>query len=387
MDKILFALTSFLICFILTPAVIYFFVKNKITDTPGGRKIHKVSTPSMGGIPIMISVLFSALLWFTFAELSQSKALLFAVVIMFIVGLRDDVVNLSAIQKLIGQLAASLLVVIYGGIQFTSLYGIFGVYELPTFVGILVSLFTIIVLTNSFNLIDGIDGLAGTISLVALSFFGIWFELNGLHLYAIIAATFIGGIVGFLMFNWSPAKIFMGDTGALAIGLLLAAFSILFIDHNFKLEDSAPYKFNGSVTTAISIMILPIFDTARIFVKRVRKGKSPLSPDKSHIHHFLMRMGFTHRKITLVLLSVNVFFILISIAGSSFPDVVMLPVIIGLAVSGGFVLDYLVVLSLRKKVRKAPRLLINKKSMNIRSYSNHPIVEKKLIEADNILQN
>lgn len=387
MEKILFALTSFLICFILTPAVIYFFVKNKITDSPGGRKIHKVSTPSMGGIPIMTGVFFSVLLWFTFPELTQSRSLLFGVVIMFIVGLRDDIVNMSAFHKLIGQLAAALLVVVYGGVQLTSMYGVFGVHEITPWLGIPLSLFTIIVLTNAFNLIDGVDGLAGTVSLVALVFFGVWFELTGLHLYAAIAATFAGGLVGFLMFNWSPAKIFMGDTGALAIGLLLASFSILFIDHNYSLADASPFKFTGSVSTAIAVMILPIYDTARIFVKRVRKGKSPLSPDKSHIHHFIMRMGFNHRQITSTLVTVNIGFIAIAFLGRDMSDAIMLPVIIATAVSLGFLLDLLVLRSVKNKVRKGPRILVNTKSPVAKTPTNHPIVEKSLIDTEHILQN
>ncbi|WP_339813353.1 MraY family glycosyltransferase [uncultured Imperialibacter sp.] len=387
MEKILFALTSFLICFILTPAVIYFFVKNSITDTPGGRKIHKGNTPSMGGIPIMIGVLFATLLWFTFGELNQSRSLLFAVSIMFMVGLRDDLVNMSALHKLIGQLAAALLVVFFGGVQLTSLYGLFGVYDLPTYVGVPISIFTIIVLTNAFNLIDGVDGLAGAISLLALTFFGVWFELNGQHLYAGIAATFAGGIVGFLMFNWSPAKIFMGDTGALAIGLLLASFAVLFIESNFALNASSPIKFSGSVATGVAVMILPIFDTARIFVKRVRKGKSPLSPDKSHVHHFIMRMGFEHRHITLILTSINFMFVAIAIVGKSYSDSIMLPIVIGTAIFLGLSLDYLVLRSVKNKVRKSPKLLVNKKFPGAKVPTNHPVVEKTLIETENILQN
>lgn len=387
MEKILFALTSFLICFILTPAVIYFFVKNKITDAPGGRKIHKVSTPSMGGIPIMTGVLFSVLLWFTFAELTQSRSILFAVVIMFIVGLRDDIVNMSALHKLIGQLAAALLVVVYGGVQLTSMYGVFGVHEITPWLGIPLSLFTIIVLTNAFNLIDGVDGLAGTVSLVALVFFGVWFELTGLHLYAAMAATFAGGLVGFLMFNWSPAKIFMGDTGALAIGLLLASFAILFIDHNYSLADASPFKFTGSVSTAIAVMILPIYDTARIFVKRVSKGKSPLSPDKSHIHHFIMRMGFSHRQITSTLVLVNIGFIGLAFLGRGLSDMIMLPVIIATAVLLGLLLDLLVLKSVKNKVKKGPRILVNTKSPVAKSHTSHPIVEKSLIDTEHILQN
>ena len=224
-------------------------------------------------------------------------------------------------------------------------------------------------------------------SLVALVFFGVWFELTGLHLYAAIAATFAGGLIGFLMFNWSPAKIFMGDTGALAIGLLLASFAILFIDHNYSLADTSPFKFTGSVSTAIAVMILPIYDTARIFVKRVRKGKSPLSPDKSHIHHFIMRMGFSHRQITTTLVSIHIGFIALAFLGRGLSDMIMLPVIIATAVLLGFLLDALVLKSVKKQVKKAPRILVNTKSPVAKTHTSHPIVEKSLIDTEHILQN
>jgi UDP-GlcNAc:undecaprenyl-phosphate/decaprenyl-phosphate GlcNAc-1-phosphate transferase len=179
----------------------------------------------------------------------------------------------------------------------------------------------------------------------------------------------------------------MGDTGALAIGLLLASFTILFMEANYALDPASSIKFEGVVGTALAVMILPIFDTARIFVKRVSKGKSPLSPDKSHIHHFIMRMGFQHRHITLILGGVNLLFITISIVGRNYSDVVMMPAILGLAILLGLSLDYLVLKSVKSKVRKSPKLLANNRKPGAKTPTNHPIVEKTLIEPENILQN
>ncbi|WP_226389652.1 MraY family glycosyltransferase [Penaeicola halotolerans] len=360
-------------------------MKNNITDTPGGRKIHKASTPSMGGIPIFIGVAFTVLLWFSLKDLNASRSLLSAVTIMFFIGLRDDLVNLSALQKLMGQLAAAVLIVGFADIRFTSMYGLLGIYEIPDFIAYPLSVFTIIVITNAFNLIDGIDGLAGSISMIALSFFGVWFGLNGMTLYTAICAAFVGAIGGFLIFNWSPAKIFMGDTGALSIGILLASLAVLFIDTNYYLPEGHALKFNGTIATAVAVLILPLYDTARIFVKRIRRGKSPMSPDKSHVHHFVMRMGFNHPKTTSILIISNLIFIGAAVLGRRYGDLIMLPVIMIGAAYLGVVLDKMVLVRVKRLTKNAPRVL--EKYEHLRESQIKPKIEKDIIYREKISSN
>ena len=164
--------TSFLITFLMFPVFIKFFKRRNFLDDPGGRKIHTAKTPSMGGLPIYIGFAVSILIWTPFEVLRDIKYVLSALTIMFIIGFRDDLINLKAIQKLFGQIASALIIVTVCDIRFTSLYGLFGIYEIPDFVGYVFSTFTIIVITNAYNLIDGIDGLSGSVGLIASAFLG-----------------------------------------------------------------------------------------------------------------------------------------------------------------------------------------------------------------------
>ena len=211
---------------------------------------------------------------------------------MFIIGFRDDLINLRAFQKLFGQISAALIIVAVCDIRLMSLYGLFGIGEVPILLSYILSIFTIIVITNAYNLIDGIDGLAGSVGVIASLFFGIWFFLNDQSSFALISFAFTGGLLAFLNFNWPPSKIFMGDTGSLLIGFFLSIVTIKFIDTNSILE-SSEFAFGGSIGTALAVLVLPLADTARVFVKRAAKGRSHMHPDRAHFHHILLRLGCT----------------------------------------------------------------------------------------------
>ena len=304
-------------------------------DTPGGRKIHTVDTPSMGGVPIFIGFVVAVSIWVPLEYLRDIKYVLGALGIMFIIGFRDDLINLRAFQKLFGQIAAALIITIVCDIRIMSLYGLFGVYELPEIVSYAISLFTIIVITNAFNLIDGIDGLAGTVGLVSSLFFGVWFYLAGLEAYSFICFAILGSILAFLQFNWAPSKVFMGDTGSLLIGFFLSIITIRFIETNYVLADTEPHKFVAFIGPSIAVLIVPLYDTLRVFIKRVLKGKSPMHPDKTHLHHILLRLGCTHAQATAILATVNIIFVLLALVLKDFSDAVVLPTLLITALALG----------------------------------------------------
>lgn len=339
MDIFLSAATSFFFGFLITPVVIFFLKKGNIIDVPGGRKIHVGFVPSMGGIAIILATFAGVFSWFSFDQLVQTRYFLVALGIMFSVGLRDDLIELSAVQKLIGQCIPAFFVIIMADIRFTSLYGFLGIYELPYLGSVALTFMVIIVLTNSFNLIDGLDGLAGTLSVISLSFLGAWFYYADMVAYSLISFTLVGGVLSFLAFNWHPAKIFMGDTGSLSLGFALTTLVVLFIDTNGTMLASEGWKINSPIAAGIALMIVPIYDTARIFAKRTLKGKSPLKPDKSHVHHFLLRMGYKHNQVALLLGGVKMLFIALVFFGYSLNDHVMLPIMVILAVVLGIWLD------------------------------------------------
>ena len=330
--------TAFLLTFLMFPVFIKFFKRRNFLDDPGGRKIHTARTPAMGGLPIFIGFCIAILIWAPFEVLRETKYVLSALSIMFIIGFRDDLINLRAFQKLFGQIAAALIIVTVCDIRLMSLYGLFGIGEIPIALSYILSVFTIIVITNAYNLIDGIDGLAGSVGVIASIFFGTWFFLNDQNSFALISFAFAGGLLAFLNFNWAPSKIFMGDTGSLLIGFFLSIVTIKFIDTNSMLEPSE-FVFGGSIGTAMAVLILPLADTARVFVKRVAKGKSPMHPDRTHFHHILLRLGCNHAQSTGILVTVNIVFVLLALVLKDFSDAVVIPALLVTVFALGTILE------------------------------------------------
>jgi UDP-GlcNAc:undecaprenyl-phosphate/decaprenyl-phosphate GlcNAc-1-phosphate transferase len=307
------SVTAFILSFLVLPVVIKYSLRKNLVDIPGRRKIHKKVTPSLGGIAIFIGFFLSLVVWLDLAMLAQIKFLLVPLCIVFLIGVRDDLVPLRAYIKLLGQLVAACLLIFFFGERLTGLYGVFTVHEVPIWISYLLTLIAIVGITNSFNLIDGLDGLAGTISSISLLFFGVWFFLAGDTVFSILAFSMFGAILAFLIFNWEPSEIFMGDTGALVIGLTLSVLVIHFINVNSVLSAASSIRFNASVATAACVIIIPLIDTSRIIILRLSKGQSPFTPDKSHVHHAIMRLGMSHSQSTIILAIVHIVYIVLAI--------------------------------------------------------------------------
>jgi len=376
--------TAFMVGFLLTPIVILLLKKMELVDSPGGRKIHNGFVPSMGGVAFVLATFVAILAWLDSQLIMEIRFLLAAFGLMFFVGLRDDMVNMSAFQKLAGQFIAAYLVVVMSDIRLTGLYGFFGVFDIPIWVSYVISIFTILVLTNSFNLIDGLDGLAGSISLVTFLFLGWWFMEADLTSYSVFSFILVGSILSFLVYNWHPAKIFMGDTGSLSLGFALAVLTILFIDKNGTMANYEGWKFNAPIASGVALLIIPIYDTSRIFIKRMLKGKSPMAPDKSHVHHFLLRMGLRHDQVTLTLVFIKLGFISLIFLGSNFNDHVMLPLVISLAVVLGLRLDSLTLKRVKKIYKKAPPILSKRSKRKI---YQKPTIQGEVLDKVNISDN
>ncbi|HET9054380.1 MAG TPA: MraY family glycosyltransferase [Cyclobacteriaceae bacterium] len=295
------AVTSFVICFLIIPVIIKYSLEKNLVDIPGRRKIHKKITPSMGGIAIFIGFVISALIWMEFSQWKEMRFILIALFMVFFIGVRDDLVPLRPFMKLLGQVMAAAVLMALFDLRLKSLYGLLGIYDIPLAISYALTLFTIIVITNSFNLIDGLDGLAGTIAGIALLAFGISFYLADDIVFAVLCFSMVGAVIAFLFFNWDPSEIFMGDTGALVIGMMLAISAIHFIDLQYNLPIDHPYKFKAVISGAVCFIILPLADTLRIFILRIIRKQSPFKPDKSHIHHNIMRLGFSHSRSTIIL--------------------------------------------------------------------------------------
>ena len=303
-------LTAFALTYFILPSIINIAEDKQLYDAPNKRSSHLVSTPSLGGIGIFVGTIFSIVLWTPFEQFGSLQYILCAFIIIFMIGAKDDIAPISPFTKLAGQLLATLILVFKSDIRLAGFYGLFGLHDEwwpPLY--LLVSILTILVIVNAFNLIDGIDGLAGSIAVLIIGTLGAWFFLVGRIELAIVAFATAGAVIAFLKYNYSPARIFMGDTGSLLIGLVSAILVIEFIDHNYYLEDERFHKFGAVPAVAVGIMILPLFDTLRVFITRLLRGQSPLKPDRRHIHHLLIDYGFSHMQATATLVFVNMLFI------------------------------------------------------------------------------
>lgn len=367
----------------MTPILILVFKKLKMIDAPGGRKIHNGFIPSMGGVGFVIGIFISVITWFSLNQMVELRFFLTSFGLIFLLGLRDDLVDLTAWQKLLGQIVAAYIVVIFGDIRFTSLYGFLGIYEIPELVSYVITIFTIVGLTNSFNLIDGLDGLAGSISVVAFTFLGWWFWEADMIAYSMFSLITVGGVLSFLIFNWHPAKIFMGDTGSLSLGFALSVMAILFVNTNGNMLASEGWKFNAPIASGLALLIVPIYDTCRIFTKRIRRGKSPFSADKSHIHHFMMRMGLRHDQVALAMVGIMLFFVGIIFIGAQLNDHILVPAITILAAILGIRLDVITLRRVKVITSQTPPILSvrKKKKSTVKPEVNQRILKKvKLTE-------
>ncbi|GAB2836372.1 glycosyltransferase family 4 protein [Ferruginibacter profundus] len=299
---------AFLITFFAIPIVIQVAKDKKLFDEPDERKVHKTVIPTLGGLGIFAGFIIATLMGVPSGITSELQYFAAATTVIFFLGLKDDILVLSASKKFIGQLVAAGIVIKFGGVLLSNMHGFLGIYEIPRVASIVLTIFTIIVITNSFNLIDGVDGLAGSLGVLTTLVFGVYFFFAGQLTYAVMALSLAGSTIAFLIYNFSPAKIFMGDTGSLLLGLVNSILVIKFIN---VAGNPAATKFalESSPAIGFAILMIPLFDTLRVFALRILDRRSPFSPDRTHVHHFLLDIGFNHRMITFTCVGVNIIFI------------------------------------------------------------------------------
>ncbi len=301
---------SFALTFSISPAIIRIANEKGLVAKAVKRSSHTTPTPCVGGIPIFMGIMFTTLLLTPHHQWASLQYILGAMVIVFMVGFKDDIEGLSAWKKMVGLIVAISILVFKGGVQLEGMYGLFGMeVKFPGWLSMLVTGFTLLVIANAFNLIDGINGLSGVIGIIASVTFGTFFFMTDHFYLGVLSMTTAGSLLAFLHFNITPARTFMGDTGALFIGLLLGVFTVEFISVNASSTIMAKYQFVNPVAVAVSIMIIPLFDTVRVFSTRIARGTSPFQPDRRHIHHLLIDSGLEHIEATMVLGITNLFFI------------------------------------------------------------------------------
>ncbi len=334
-------ITAFIPSYFIIPSIIHLAQVKHLYDEPGERRSHTVSTPSLGGIAIFVGTIFSIVFWTPFGIFGELQYTLCAFIIIFLIGVKDDILPMSPYRKLLGEMMAAGILAFKAGVRISSLHGFFGIEEIPLWASLIISIFTIIVIINAFNLIDGINGLSGSVTCVIAVTLGTWFYFMDQLSLAILAFALAGATTAFLKYNFTPARIFMGDTGALLLGLVSSILVIKFIEINQHSADS-PFYVPAGPAVAIGILILPLFDTARVFTIRILRGRSPFSPDRLHLHHLLVDFGLSHMQSTLVLVLTTISFIAFVFKFRNIGTFPLLFIVIFLAAIMSFILQRIV---------------------------------------------
>ncbi|MCY7309182.1 MAG: undecaprenyl/decaprenyl-phosphate alpha-N-acetylglucosaminyl 1-phosphate transferase [Chitinophagaceae bacterium] len=339
LDVLLTASVSFIITFLAIPVVLQIAEKKKLYDIPDERKVHTRLVASLGGVGIFGGFILASLLSIQGQFNYEFQYFFAAAIVIFFLGLKDDLMILSATKKFIGQIIAASILIHLGGIRLDSMYGLFGIEQVSEGVGLALSYLTIIVVINSFNLIDGVDGLAASLGILSMLVFGSYFFAVNMQAYALLSFAMAGSLVAFMIFNHHPAKIFMGDSGSLMIGLVNAILVIKFI--NVAHEPTVAIPITASVAIGFSVLIVPLLDTLRVFSIRILNGTSPFTPDRNHVHHLLLDRGLGHAAVSLTCVGINVGFILLAWFGRFLGTTLMLSIMLTLAFSGlGFLYYY-----------------------------------------------
>ena len=306
------AILAFFTTHATIPAVIRVAREKHLLDEPNGRSSHSQKTPSLGGIAIFASltIVFTLVAHLYPAVADKSHLILPSLIILFFIGLKDDILVIDPYKKLAAQLVAAGIVIACADIRIGSLFGLFGIYEMPYLASFLLTVFIFVVVINSYNLIDGIDGLAGSLGIVTALAFGCYFYLVGIGWAVVLCATLIGSLISFLRFNYSKnSKVFMGDSGSLLVGFVVAVLAITFIQVN---ETINPYYISNAPTLAIVMLAVPLFDALRVFSQRILTGHSPFRADRNHVHHFMVDNGFSHKRSSLLLAGLSLLLIVVS---------------------------------------------------------------------------
>lgn len=309
-----------------TPSLIKVAKMKRLVDEPSeDRKHHRASVPTIGGIILFAACIFSYALWFPwdnigyfgsphqFSEsVKEFKFLIAAAILIFFIGVKDDIIGVAPVKKLVGHIVVGFILVMMADIRITGLHGVFGIDEIPYYASVLLSVFTYVVIVNAFNLIDGSDGLAAGIGFVSSCFFGSWFYLTYQFDLSLLAFVLAGSLLAFLIFNFSPARIFMGDSGSLFIGAFTFVMALKCIETNAFLLPAVIEGMSAPVYT-MAVLAYPLIDTLRVFTIRLSNGFSPFIADRNHIHHNMIDRGLTHAKTALILYALSIATPLISL--------------------------------------------------------------------------
>jgi UDP-N-acetylmuramyl pentapeptide phosphotransferase/UDP-N-acetylglucosamine-1-phosphate transferase len=311
------AILSFILAFSLVvlviPPILRVAYAKKLFDSPNEQKTSSKTILPVGGVALFIGFVLSISISTEDYSFNSLKYIIASVILIFFSGLKKDLTGVSLHKKLAIQLVTAVLLAGFGNFHILNLHGLFGFHQINYAIGFVITVFTIITLINAFNLIDGIDGLVPGLGILTSFIFGTWFFISGHTLYAVISFALAGSLAGFFLYNvfGKKNKLFLGNSGSLITGLIVAVLIIKF--NEFNHVKTLPYAIDAAPAVSFSIVIVPLIDTLRVITIRLANGKSPFTHDKNHIHHRLLELFPNHLTVTLIILSANIFIIALAL--------------------------------------------------------------------------
>lgn len=311
-------------------------------DKPNFRSSHKGSVPNIGGIVVFLAFMGAFLLFAKFSTKDIFQYMLLGAGIIFLIGVYDDLLEISPRKKLKGEMLGVLVLIVGGGFYLTNLHGFLGIYGISPWIGVPLTFIGMLGLINAINLIDGIDGLCSGLALMDCLFFGLWFYFCGNIEYALLCGVLSAAIIPFFIINlWGKrSKMFMGDSGALMVGFLLGTMAVKFCEVDVFTRGIC--EVHAAPAVVFSVLAIPVLDTLRLFASRWMRGKSPFAPDKRHLHHKLLTIyGEVHKKATFTILLFNLTFIVLAVLGRNWRNETLILCAIGLFISIFYVVNLL----------------------------------------------
>ncbi|UII77594.1 undecaprenyl/decaprenyl-phosphate alpha-N-acetylglucosaminyl 1-phosphate transferase [Flagellimonas sp. HMM57] len=331
---------SFLLVYLTIPKIIGVVEYKRLMDDPNSRSSHKDRTPTLGGVAFYFTLIFA---FFFIKNWQVSNEVIYIIpglTILFIVGLKDDLVVLSPGSKLIAQTLAIAFVLANNSFVIESLNGFLNIYEIPYFLYLVIAGFLMLTIINSYNLIDGIDGLASIVGIVIMVIYTTIFYLSEEYFFALLSITMNACLMAFFGFNISSdKKIFMGDTGSLIVGFIISVLTLKFLALKPDSYEGLPFLLENAPLIAISILIVPLFDTARVFTIRIANKRGPFSPDRNHVHHVLIDFwGLSHKQASFIIGCFNIIFVvLFIILGSKAKNLGMVIMLVSVVILLGYI--------------------------------------------------
>lgn len=299
---VLSVIASFLLVYYIVPKITWVIVARNLNEEPNQRSSHHVATPTMAGVSFFLTLILIVFFLQSFDRDQTGVNLIASCVLIFMAGLKDDLVGISPRAKLWIQLWATFFVFFHSGVFEPNLHGFLGMDFIPIYLFYAMRVLMVLTIVNAYNLIDGVDGLAATIGMVIFSVFSLIFYAADLPFYFLLCLSFVGMLLAYSYYNLSSTKkIFMGDTGSLLIGFCIAFFAVKFL--SIAPEDYRHFRFKieNKIFVLAAILCIPLADTFRVIGVRLWQKKSPFHPDRNHIHHLLIDSGLTHLKTSLLL--------------------------------------------------------------------------------------